>query len=201
PPWSPFNGCYFASTNNVYGTSTTPVNVFDGNWCALIGDNGDRDNGFHAAFAAAPGTLWKAGGWAYISSSNDFVAGNTCRLQIWFVDINGAAVPGTSTYESFKMYGLGYTNSDAQYANIDTSSPNFGQVGYHAQLPRDQWCYLPVTNVVNNGGIGLGDDLPYNTFPSYFMVPTNAGVAAINFQVYEYCPVAADNPQADLGGS
>src|SRR5208282_63924 len=29
PPWSPFNGCYFASTNNVYGTSTTPVNVFD----------------------------------------------------------------------------------------------------------------------------------------------------------------------------
>jgi hypothetical protein len=202
PLWEPFNGCYFASTNSVYGATTTPVNVYDGNWCALIGANGDRDNGFHHAFAATPGTLWKAGGYAYISSLNDFVAGNTCRLQIWFVDINGVAVPGTSTYESFKLYGLGYTNVDAQYTNIDTSSPNFGQVGYHAQLVRDQWVYMPVTNVVNNGGIGLGDDLPYNTFSNgYFMVPTNAGVAAINFQVYEYCPVAADNPQADLGGS
>ena len=59
---------------------------------------------------------------------------------------------------------------------------------------------MPVTNLVNNGGIGLGDDLPYNTLPTgYFTVPTNS--TAINFQVYEYCPVAADNPQADLTGS
>ena len=48
------------------------------------------------------------------------------------------------------MYGLAYTNVDMQYTNIDTSSSKFGQVGYHAQLPRDQWVYLPVTNVVNN---------------------------------------------------
>ena len=35
----------------------------------------------------------------------------------------------------------------------------------------------------------------------YFVVPTNSNVGAINFQVYEYCPVAADNPQADLTGA
>src|ERR1019366_8363149 len=69
-PWEPFNGCYFASSNNVYGASTTPVNVYDGNWVALVGANGDRDNGFHHAFPAAPGSVWKAGGWAYISSTN-----------------------------------------------------------------------------------------------------------------------------------
>jgi hypothetical protein len=199
PLFEPFNGCYFASSNNVYGTSTTPVNVLDGNWVALIGANGDRDNGFHHAYPAAPGSLWKAGGYAYISSQNDYIAGNTCRLQIWFKDAFGVNV-AAPTYESFKIYGLGYTNADAQYTNIDTSSPNFGQVGYHAQLPRDQWVYMPVTNMVNNGGIGLGDDLPYNTMPNgYFMVPTNA--YQINFQVYEYCPVAGDNPQSDLGGS
>jgi len=104
------------------------------------------------------------------------------------VDSNNNSVPGTPTYESFKLYGLAYTNANMQYTNIDTSSTNFGQVMYHAQLPTDQWCYLPVTNIVNNGGIGLGDDLPYNTLPGYFTVPTNASVAAINFQVYEYVP-------------
>jgi hypothetical protein len=202
PVWEPFNGAYFATTNAFYDAGdTVPVNVLDGSSVALIGANGDRDNGIHHSFAAAPGSIWKAGGWAYISSANDFVAGNTCRVQIWFLNsVGGAVTGGTPTYESFKLYGLGYTNADAQYTNIDTSSPNFGQVGYHVQLARDQWVYLPVTNVVNNGGIGLGDDLPYNTLTNgYFMVPTNS--AAINFQVYEYCPVAGDNPQADLGGS
>ena len=199
PLWEPFNGCYFASAANVYGTSTTPVNVLDGNWVALIGANGDRDNGFHHSFAATPGSVWKAGGYAYISSDNDFIAGNTCRLQIWFKDASGVNV-AAPTLESFKIYGTGYTNADAQYTSIDTSSPNNGQVLYHTQLTRDQWVYMPVTNLVNNGGIGLADDLPYDTLPSgNFMVPTNA--YQINFQVYEYCPVAADNPQADLGGS
>ena len=201
PVWEPFNGAYFATAAAFYDANdTVPVNVFDGNSVALIGANGDRDNGIHHSFAAAPGSIWKAGGWAYISSANDFVGGNTCRLQIWFLNsVGGPVTGGTPTYESFKLYGLGYTNADAQYTNIDTSSPNFGQVGYHAQLPRDQWVFLPVTNVVNNGGIGLGDDLPYNTLSNgYFMVPTNS--AAINFQIYEYCPVASDNPQADLGG-
>jgi hypothetical protein len=201
-PWNIFNGCYFATTNNFYGTSSNAVNVYDGTTVCLVGANGDRDNGFWQAVPATPGSIWKAGGFAYISSSNDFSAGNTCRLQIWFKDVNGTTVPGTSTFESFKLYGLGYTNSDAQYVSIDTSSPNNGQTLYHAQLPRDQWVYLPVTNVVNNAGIGLTDDLPYNTFPSGdFTVPTNATIGEINFQVYEYCPVAADNPQADLGGS
>jgi hypothetical protein len=194
PLWNIFNGCNFATSTNVYGTSTTTVNVLDGNSVALVGANGDRDNGFWQAVPnVTPGTLWKAGGWAYISSLNDFVAGNTCRLQIWFKDSGGNAFTNTPTFESFKLYGLSYTNADTQYTNIDTSSANFGQVGYHAQLPRDQWVYLPVTNWVNNSGIGLGDDLPTNTFSSgYFIVPTNANVAEINFQVYEYCPVAGD---------
>jgi hypothetical protein len=193
-PWNIFNGCYPASTNNVYGASTTPVNIHNGNWAAAIGSNGDRDNGFWMTVPAAPGTVWKAGGYAYISTLNDFIAANTCRLQIWFKDSGGNNVPGTPTYESFKIYGLDYTNVDMQYTNIDTSSPNNGQVGYHAQLPRDQWVFLTVSNVVNNGGIGLGDDLPYTTLPAgVFTVPTNAGTAQINFQVYEYCPVASDN--------
>ncbi len=201
PLWEPFNGCYFATAAENYGTSMTPINVLEGNSVALIGSNGNRDNGFHHSFPATPGSLWKAGGWAYVSSLNDFYGGNTCRLQIWFKDANGNNIAGTPTFESFKIYGLGYTNADAQYYCIDTSSPNVGQTLYHEQLPRDQWVYLPVTNIVNNGGIGLTDDLPYNTFPGgYFVVPTNSNIAQINFQVYEYVPVAADNPQADLPG-
>jgi hypothetical protein len=198
-PWEPFNGCYFASSNNVYGTSTTPVNVFDGNWVALVGANGNPDNGFHHAFGTGanctflagvtPGSIWKAGGWAYISSTNDFIGGNTCRLQIWFRDADGnnLTANGTPTFESFKIYGLAYTNADMQYTNVDLSSPNLGQVGYHDQLPRDQWCYLTVSNVVNSS------DLPIGTWNhGYFIVPTrdptNIPVAQINFQVYEYCP-------------
>lgn len=208
-PWEIFNGCYVASSNNVYGTSTNPVIVFDGNWCALVGANGDRDNGFHHAFGTGancavvagvtPGSIWKAGGWAYISSSNDFIGGNTCRLQIWFRDANGNSLTpsGTPTFESFKIYGLAYTNVDMQYTNIDLSSADYGQVVYHTQLPRDQWCYLPVTNVVNNAGVGLGDDLPIGTWNhGYFIVPANTNITQINFQVYEYCPVAADIPPA-----
>jgi hypothetical protein len=191
-PWNIFNGCNFVTAAGTYD-GTTPVNILDGASVCLVGSNGDRDNGFWQAVSASPGSVWKAGGWAYIPSQNDFVAGNTCRLQIWFKDSGGATVPGTPTFESFKIYGLAYTNTDMQYTNIDTSSPNVGQVGYHTQLTRDQWVYLPVTNVVNNNGIGLGDDLPYNTFPTGdFVVPTNASVGEINFQVYEYCPVAAD---------
>jgi hypothetical protein len=213
-PWAVFNGYGFQSTNNFYDApaDTTPVNVYDGNWCAFVGKNGDRDNGLWQAVSAAPGTWWKAGGWAYISSSNDFTAGNTCRLQIWFKDAGGNGVPGTPTYESFKLYGLAYTNTDMQYTNIDTSSPNFGQVGYHAQLPRDTWVYLPVSNVLYDiysgptlislhNGIGLGDDIPANTLPgSIFMVPTNTtpATAQINFQVYEYCPQTTD---LDLSGA
>jgi hypothetical protein len=202
-PWNMFNGAYFASAASDYGVSSTPVNVFDGNWVALAGANGDRNNGFYQQITnVMPGSIWKAGGWACISSLNDFIGGNSCRIQVWFTDSSGNTIPGTPTYESFKIYGLGYTNADAQYTNIDTSSLNFGQIGYHALLPRDQWVLLPVTNVVNNAGTGLGDDLPTNTLPNGdFAAPTNANVAEIHFQVYEYCPVSADNPQADLLGS
>jgi len=204
-PWEIFNGCYFATTNNTYD-GITPVNVYDGNSVAEVGANGDRDNGFHHAFGTGanctivtnvtPGSWWKAGGWAYISSSNDFTAGNTCRLQIWFKDATGTAVPGTPTYESFKIYGLAYTNANMTYCCIDASSPDNGVCGLtHAQLPRDHWCYLAVSNVVDNSGIGLEDDLPYDTLPNgLFMVPTNTTppVTQINYQVYEYCPQSTD---------
>jgi hypothetical protein len=86
-----------------------------------------------------------------------------------------------------------------QYTNIDTSSPYYGQVTNHDQLPRDQWVYLPVTNMVSNVGIGLQDELPTNTLLyGYFMVPTNTTppVAEINYQVYEYCPQASDTGRA-----
>ena len=194
--WNIFNGAYLVCATNVYDTTTNTVNIFDGNWCAMVGENGDRDNGLWQAIrGVTPGTYWKAGGWAYISSLNDFVGGNTCRIQIWFKDANGNKVPGTPTYESFKIYGLAYTNADMQYTNIDTSSFYYGQVMYHDQLPRDQWVHLPVTNMVNNRGIGLADDLPTNTWLNgYFVVPTNTTppVAEINYQVYEYCPVSFD---------
>ena len=198
-PWEPFDGCYFVNGGYFYDPGqTTPVNILDGYWCAMVGANGDRDNGFHQAIAGVtPGTYWKAGGWAYISSANPFTDANTCRLQIWFRDANGNSVPGTPTYEAFKIYGLAYTNADMQYTNIDVSSPFYGQKMYHTFLPNDTWCYLPVTNIVNNGGTGLQDDLPINTFPDgVFMVPTNANVAQINYQVYEYCPLSTDTGRA-----
>ena len=194
-PWIPFNGAYFVCATNVYDSTTNTVNVFDGNWCAMVGENGDRDNGFLQRVTVTPGTYWKAGGWAYISSYNDFAGGNTCRIQIWFTGSLGNRVPGTPVYESFKIYGLAYTNAGMTYCCIDQSSPNYDICGlYHDQLPRDQWCYLPVTNIVNNDGIGLQDDLPIDTLTNgIFMVPTNTTppVAGIN-QVYEYCPVSTD---------
>lgn len=189
--WLPFNGANFQVATNVYGTSTNNVNIFDGTSVALIGANGDRDNGVYQTVRAQPGTVWKAGGYAYISSANDFVGGNTERIQIWFKDTNGVTINTDPTYESFKLYGLAYTNVDTQYTNIDTSSPNFGQVGFHAQLPRDQWVFLQITNVANNAGIGLGDDIPYTTLSNGdFVMPADAGL--INYQIYELVPGAAD---------
>jgi len=197
-PWEPFNGCASDMATNVYGTSTTPVNIFDGNWVALVGNNGDRDNGFHHQWAATPGSTWKAGGWAYLSSLNDLPGGNTCRLQIWFKDASGASLssvpPYTPTFESFKIYGWAYTNADMEYTNVDQSSANLGQVMYHTQLPRDTWCYLAVSNVTTQDGVRLTNDIPHGTWTQgYFNVPTNVEVAQINFQVYEYCPQSTDN--------
>jgi len=199
-PWNYFNGAAFQTADNYYAGSTSNVNVYAGSSVALSGMNGDRDNGFWMSVPATPGAFYKAGGYAYISSVNDFFGGNTCRLQIWFKSAAGDSLsPPDPTYESFKMYGLDYTNADMEYTNIDVSSPNYGKLGYHDQLPRDQWVYLTVSNAVNNNGIGLQDDLPTNTLSSgVFQMPANA--SQINCQVYEYCPVAADPPTGGYAG-
>jgi hypothetical protein len=200
-PWEPFNGCYFASSNNVYGSSTTPVNVYEGNWCVLVGANGDTDDGFHHAFAVAPGTVWKAGGYAYISSSNDFAGLNTERMQIWFLTGSGAISTNDLIYESSTIYGLDYTNSpDYLYTNVDVSSPMYGQVMLHDQLPRDRWCYMGVTNITTQYGTTIdpyphGSDQITNTLRNgTFQIPADA--VAINYQVYENVP-ASDGVAAD----
>jgi hypothetical protein len=196
-PWEPFD-CYFANATN--------VNVYDGNWAALVGANGNLDTGFHHAWGTGAnctflagvtaGSMWKAGGWAYIPSTNDFIGANTCRLQIWFKDANGIAVPATPTFESFKIYGLAYTNADMQYTNVDLSSVNYGQVGYHAQLPRDQWCYMAVSNVVD------GTDQTIGTWNhGYFIVPANTNIAQINVQVYRLCPPSTALPYPGVASS
>jgi hypothetical protein len=192
-PWQRFNGAYFVSTNNFYDISqTTPVNIFDGKWCAMVGENGDRDNGFLQAIkGVTPGSVWKAGGWAYISSANDFAGGNTCLIQISFRDASGNSVPSTPIYESFKIYGLAYANDDMTYCCIDQSSPNYGGcVLHHDMLPRDQWCYLPVTNMVNNYGTGLQDDLPTNTVPEGCFMDSVGGkivLQPLSLKVASWC--------------
>ena len=93
--------------------------------------------------------------------------GNTCRLQIWFRSkLGNTEFPALRLTNRLRLYGLAYTNADMTYCLAQiTGSPNYGTVMYHAQLPRDQWIYMPVTNIVNNSGIGLQDDLPTNTLP------------------------------------
>jgi len=209
-PWEYFNGAYMVTAASVYGTTATTVNIFDGSTAVMAGNNGDRDNGFHHAWGSTttgnadllpsvvPGSYWKAGGWAYISSLNDYLAGNTCRMQIWFRDANGVSTtvnpPYTPTFESFKIYGAAYNGPDMMYTNVDQSSANLGMVMNHDQLPRDQWCHLWVTNVTTQDGVGLTNDIPHGTWTQgFFRVPTNVEVAQINAQVYEYCPQATDN--------
>ena len=127
-----------------------------------------------------------------ISSLNDFTSVNTERVQVWFVQVHqrnpGRRLP---ILESFKIYGLDYTNSPAYlYTNVDVSSPSNGMVMLHDQLPRDQWCYLGVTNITDqyfSGNYPAGDDLPTNTLANgYFQVPVGANY--IKFQVYENNP-------------
>ena len=101
--------------------------------------------------------------------------------------------------ESFKIYGTDYNISpDYLYTNIDVSSPNYGQVLLHDQLPRDQWVYLGVTNVTDQYFSGIypaGDDLPTNTLANgYFTVP--AGASYIKFQVYENVPAGGNSADA-----
>jgi len=198
-PFLPFNGCYFAgplaTPPSVYGTTTVPMVPYAGNWSCLLGNNGDTDNGFHSSIPVTAGQVLKAGGYAFISSTNDFAGGNTCRMQIWFLTASGAPSTNDLLYESSTVYGLAYTNSpDYLYTNVDVSSPNYGQVLLHDQLPRDQWVYLGATNVTTQfftaaSPYPQGNDWITNTLPKgYFVVPPDA--TAINYQVYLNVPAA-----------
>jgi Immunoglobulin I-set domain len=162
PPWHPFNGTGIQTTNNVYYNTTIPVNVYDGKYVVHVYDGG-TDNGFYYTSGAitngvVPGSVWKAAGHAYITSTYDNLsASNTCRIQVHFDDANTNQIG--PTYESFKIYGAGYTS--------------------YPQMARDTWVYLPVTNVVDN------TDTPTNTVQD-FVAP--AGAASIAYQVYYYSP-------------
>ena len=157
-PWNPFNGTGLPSTNSTYYLVTNKVNVYDGEYCAQVYDGG-TDNGFWTHVACTPGSVWKAAGHAYITSTSDNLsASNTCRLQVWFQTAGGTQVG--PTYESWKIFGLGYSN-------------------VYQMMPRDTWVYLPVTNVVD------ATDTPTN-FVTSFVAPPTATV--INYQVYYYSP-------------
>jgi hypothetical protein len=158
-PWIPFNGTGLPSTNSTYYLVTNLVNVYDGQYCAQIYAGG-TDNGFYmGVVGVTPGSVWKAAGHAYITSTtDDLSASNTCRVQVWFKNSGGTQVG--PTYESFKIFGLGYTN-------------------VYPMLPRDTWVYLPVTNVVDS------TDTPTN-FVQTFVAP--AGAVSINYQVYYFHP-------------
>jgi hypothetical protein len=162
PPWHPFNGYGIQTTNNVYYETTIPINVYDGKYVVHVYDGG-TDNGFYYTSGAitngvTPGSVWKAAGHAYITSTYDNLsASNTCRLQVHFCDVNTNQIG--PTYESFKIYGTGYTTQ--------------------TQMPRDTWEYLPVTNVVDQ------TDTPTNTVQD-FVAP--AGAVSIAYQVYYYAP-------------
>ena len=157
-PWNPFNGTGLPSTNSTYYLVTNLVNVYNGGRCAQVYCGG-TDNGWWIHIPCTPGSVWKAAGHAYITSTtDDFSASNTSRLQVWFQDnANNHIGP---TYESFKIFGLGYTN-------------------VYPMLPRDTWVYLPVTNMVD------ATDTPTN-FVDNFVAP--AGATVINYQVYLYHP-------------
>src|SRR5664280_977813 len=157
-PWSSFGGVGLPSTNTAYYLVTNLVNVYDGKFCAQIYAGG-TDNGWWTHVPCTPGSVWKAAGHVYITSTvDDFAGSNTCRLQVWFQDASNVHIG--PTYESFKIFGLGYTN-------------------VYPMLPRDTWVYLPVTNMVD------ATDTPTN-FVENLVAP--AGASVINYQVYYYHP-------------
>jgi hypothetical protein len=199
-PFNIFNGCYLAGTpaGSTYD-GTTPVVPYDGKWTALVGANGNPDNGFYAKIPVTPGQALKVGGYGYISSLNDFAGLNTERILVWFLTASGAPSTTDLKYESPAIYGWDYTNSpDQLYTNIDVSSPNYGNAVLHDQLPRDQWCYIAVTNITDQyftpaSPYPQGPDNITNTLTSgYFIVPADA--AFINFEVYENVPAIDGNP-------
>ena len=154
-PWHPFGGNSLYSTNNDYYQTSDPIDVLDGKWVAHIYRSA-TDNGFYytGTISAPPGSVWKGSGWAYVTSGPDNLSSsNTCRLQVWFKNSGGGRIG--PVYESYKVLGLGYSDS--------------------LDFPRDTWVYLPITNVVDNS------DIPTN-FVSNFTAPP--GSATINYQVY-----------------
>jgi hypothetical protein len=159
-PWNKYGGGAQQTTNNVYYNTTIPINVYDGKYVVHV-YAGAKDNGFYytpGVIAVIPGSVWKAAGHAYITSTYDnLTASNTCRIQVQFKDANTNGIG--PTYESFKIYGTGFTTQP--------------------QLPRDTWVYLPVTNVVDQ------TDTPTNTVQD-FVAP--AGTVFIGYQVYYYSP-------------
>jgi Immunoglobulin domain len=153
-PWNPFVGANIDSTNGFYFQTTTPINVFDGEFCAQVYDGG-TDNGFWQDISLTPGSVWKATAWAYITSGPDNLsASNSCRVQVWFKNSSGTQVG--PTYESFKVWGLALTN-------------------VFPMLPRDTWVQLPLTNVVDN------TDTPTNSVQDFVAPP---GATALRYQVY-----------------
>jgi hypothetical protein len=193
-PFNIFNGCYPAGTpaGSTYD-GTTPVVPYDGKWTCLVGANGNTDNGFYTKIPVTPGQALKMGGYAYISSLNDFAGLNTERILVWFLTASGAPSTNDLKYESPAIYGWDYTNSpDQLYTNVDVSSPSNGLPMIHDQLPRDQWCYIAVTNVTDQyftpaSPYPQGPDDITNTLTSgYFIVPADA--AFISFEVYENVP-------------
>ena len=160
-PWTPFGGTGLPSTNGTYYQVTNLVNVYDGKYCAQL-YAGSRDNGFWIHVPCTPGSVWKAAGHAYITSTTDNLSNsNTCRIQVWFQDASNTRI--SPVYESFKIFGLAYSDT-------------------YPMLPRDTWVYLPVTNMVD------GADTPTN-FVQSFVAP--AGASVINYQVYYYHPPGA----------
>jgi Immunoglobulin domain len=157
-PWNPFNGTGLPSTNSTYYQVTNLVNVYEGARCAQIYAGG-TDNGFWTHVPCTPGSVWKAAAHAYITSTtDDLTANNTCRLQVWFQDAGNTHIG--PTYESFKIFGLGYNET-------------------YPMLPRDTWVYLPVTNVVD------ATDTPTNSVETFVAPP---GASVINYQVYYFHP-------------
>jgi hypothetical protein len=156
-PWIKFNGGALQTTNNTYFNSSTPVNIQDGNYCAEVYQSG-QFNGFFQDVAVAPGTVWKADGYGYMSSSDPLMPSGTtppdpatnnteCWIEVSFRDGTGGNI--LSIYKSSVI--------DSNFAT-------------------DAWVHLPVSNRFDNfnftTNIGSGP---------YMVAPTNAH--SVRFQV------------------
>ncbi|HEV7927881.1 MAG TPA: hypothetical protein VGR14_21205, partial [Verrucomicrobiae bacterium] len=139
------------------------VNVLIGTQCAKLygAFNGNPNtSGFFQTFAAAPGSTWSAGGFAY-SSHEDLMDGNNFWYEVDFY--SGANGTGTllAAYESFLVNDL--TCHETTPFAVDT------------------WVGLPVTNQMTvttgtNTGTVMGDVLPATP------IVAPAGTASVAFR-------------------